>query len=101
LGGEKVSVATGIVSNISNPAGATQDATATSTDSVSVTKLSVIKTDVPAPAKALGSILVNLSGDVVGIRAIVAGVSDTSFISSSIISSALKLATKPQPSLIQ
>ena len=99
LGGEKVSVAVGIVSNISHAGiASSQDAVATSTDAVSASKPLIIKTDISAPGKTLGAILVNLSGDVVGIRAIIAGNSDTSFISSSIISSAIKLATKTSSS---
>lgn len=93
LGGEKVSVATGIVSNISGAA-ASSDGTATSTSASDTLANQTIKTDVAIPGKTLGGVLVNLSGDVVGIRATIAGFSDTLFISSSIINSTIKAMGK-------
>ncbi|MDO8482405.1 MAG: hypothetical protein Q7S86_01140, partial [bacterium] len=83
--GDKVSVATGIVSNISyNKASGSQDATATSTDT-SASSSRVIKTDVFAPDEALGAVLVNLSGDVVGIRALSAGSANNLFLSANLV----------------
>ncbi len=79
LGGEKTSVATGIVSNIAHPA------TDTSTDSTAVSGGSIITTDISVPGKALGGILVNLSGSVVGIRALTAGTDDNLFLPSTLV----------------
>ncbi|MBI2475963.1 MAG: trypsin-like peptidase domain-containing protein [Candidatus Taylorbacteria bacterium] len=89
LGGEKVSVATGIVSNLSQSEQkpVSQDGAATSTSKSSTGQ--IIKTDISAPAKALGAILVNLSGDVVGIRALTAGSADNLFLAASLVAKAL------------
>ncbi|MDO8591013.1 MAG: serine protease [bacterium] len=98
LGGDKVSVATGIVSNISyNKASGSQDATATSTDT-SASSSRVIKTDVFAPDEALGSVLVNLSGDVVGIRALSAGSANNLFLSANLVIKAMGKITVPSVS---
>lgn len=85
LGGEKISVATGIVSNISH----TGNTTASSTDATAISNSSIIKTDITVPGKALGGILVNLSGAVVGIRAVSAGYSDNLFVPASLVSKAI------------
>ena len=63
LGGEKLSVATGIVSNFSQASGSTA---ATSTESAKISQ--IIKTNIPHLSKTPGTILINLSGDVVGIQ---------------------------------
>ncbi|MSU55265.1 MAG: serine protease [Candidatus Taylorbacteria bacterium] len=91
LGGEKVSVATGIVSNLSEKLGDTSvSSTATSTaDIVALKNSQIIKTDIHTIGKTLGSILVNLSSDVVGIRAISAGEGDNFYIPSGAIVAAL------------
>jgi hypothetical protein len=81
MGGEKISVATGIVSNIS---GLTNTEGMASTTE-SVIKSSVIKTDIIAPSKSIGSVLVNLSGDVVGMRNPKFGSNDNLFISATLI----------------
>src|SRR3989338_6714492 len=75
LGGEKISVATGIVSNLSPDGQATDSKensktgadTAGSAPTTVINK--IITTNAPVPGKTLGGILVNLSGGVVGIRA--------------------------------
>lgn len=99
LGGEKISVATGIVSNLEAPASASElqgasssGSSDTNTASVSL-GLKIIKTDISAPAKSLGGILVNLSGEVVGIRLSSAGDADNLFLSANAITQAIsKLA---------
>ncbi|MES2087462.1 MAG: serine protease [Patescibacteria group bacterium] len=88
LGGEKIAVATGIVSNISY-----DGAVGTTTPSKQESKISTIKTDASVPNKALGGILVNLSGDVVGIHVTAAGTLDNVFLPSAVISSA-KVSSK-------
>lgn len=71
LSGEKVSVATGIVSSL-YPSGATSVASSTS--------VTLIQTDIRGGEKNPGAILVNLSGDVVGIRTTSSGVSANIFL---------------------
>ncbi len=103
LGGEKISVATGIVSNLSGGVAAPQGGAATSTDSVSsasapkVSNGQTIKTDVSVPGKAFGGILVNLSGDVVGIRALSAGNADNLFLAANFVTKAMGKITPPSP----
>ncbi len=101
LGGEKVSVATGIVSNISQseiPASAdTATATASTTPASKNSTGQIIKTDMSAPGKTLGGILVNLSGDVVGIRTLSAGNADNSFLTASAISKLLQNQIPAKP----
>lgn len=89
LGGEKVSVATGIVSNLSDK---TMSDTATSTVS-SETKPQIIKTDIHAGVKISGTVIVTLSGDVVGMKTVSAGNADNLFLSSSAITKAISKST--------
>jgi hypothetical protein len=88
LGGEKISVATGIVSNLTENEAGGAAGLATSTPSVS-TKPQIIKTDILSGDKILGSILINLSGDVVGINAASTGKASNLYLSSSAITKLL------------
>lgn len=96
LGGEKVSVATGIVSNLSEIGGTTAVVSAATGTAGTAEKSAeqIIQTDIQTIGKTPGAILVNLSGDVVGIRTMVAGNSNSSFISSAIINSVIKAMEK-------
>jgi len=90
LGGEKISVATGIVSNLSGSATTDTLGSATSTTSTpSEVKPKIIKTDILSSGKTLGNIIVNLSGDVVGIRTASSGNTDNLYMPASLISQAL------------
>jgi hypothetical protein len=94
LGGEKISVDTGIVSSLSGnaaPSAADGAASATSTTAINA-KPRIIKTNILSDGKILGSILVNLSGDVVGIKTVSAGSADNPYLSASAIT---KMLSKP------
>lgn len=112
LGGDKVSVAVGIVSNLAAaqsaaaPAPADSAVSATSTDTTAANppasaKNQIIKTDVSAPGKALGGILVNLSGDVVGVRLASAGNSDNLFLPAGLVAKAVAKSATPASSSAQ
>ncbi len=94
LGGEKVSVETGIVSNLSAFDGSAASETATSTPATSKGGHQIIKTDIRTVGKTHGAILVNLSGEVVGIRTTSAGSADNLFLPANFIS----IATTQKPS---
>lgn len=88
LGGEKVSVATGIVSNLSDMTSIFKTSeTSTTTPDGGAGKAShrLIKTDIYGVGKTLGAIIANLSGDVVGIRTVSAGVADNVFLPASLV----------------
>lgn len=90
LGGEKVYVATGIVSNLSDtPDTLVDSVTASSTNASAKAAPRVITIDIHGVGKTLGAIIANLSGEVVGIRAISAGVADNLFLPASIIAKAV------------
>ena len=89
LGGEYVSVATGIVSNISQKSedsGSIGLATSTAISAKNSTQ--IIKTDIRNAGKIVGSILVNLSGEVVGIH-LSSIEADNAFLSVAVISNAI------------
>ena len=92
MGGDKISVATGIVSNLSVLANS--DSAASSTPNGVSKTIQVIKTDTDTVGKFPGSILVNLSGDVVGIHAGSVVSSDSAFLSANAIFQALAASTK-------
>ena len=92
LGGEKISVATGIVSNLSDMTDvsvSSADATSTSDTIVKKNKPKLIQTNVHDIGKTAGSIIANLSGEVVGIRASAAGEADNFFLPASLITGAI------------
>ncbi|KKU67421.1 MAG: hypothetical protein UX89_C0015G0012 [Parcubacteria group bacterium GW2011_GWA2_47_16] len=99
LGGEKVSVATGIVSNLSDvPSASTSATDATSTPATSSRNSHrLIQTDINSVGKTFGSIIVNLSGDVVGIRTVSAGTATNVFLPASLISSAIAQSAVSTP----
>ncbi|MDO8482199.1 MAG: serine protease [bacterium] len=104
LGGEKVSVATGIVANLSDmPDTSTATTEATSTPNIPSTKSShrLIQTDISSVGKTFGSIIANLSGDVVGMRTVSAGTSASVFLPASLISTAIAKNAVSTPSTIK
>ncbi len=93
LGGEKVSVATGIVSNLSDMSGSSAATNATSTpNSSNKDNARLIQTDIHSVGKTLGAIIANLSGDVVGIRTRSAGSADNIFLPVSLITNSITKA---------
>ena len=100
LGGEKVFVATGIVSNLSDtPIASTATTGATSTPNSASAQNShrLILTDISSVGKTLGSIIANLSGDVVGIRTTSSGDAHNVFLPVSLITDAIAQAAVPTP----
>lgn len=98
LGGEHVSVATGIISNLSDKklgvAGMGDIATSTVSSIVKVGN-QIITTDIHGIGKSVGSILVSLSGDVVGIRILAVGSGDNVYLGASAITEQIAKITAP------
>ncbi len=88
LGGEHVSVATGIISNLADKKVVGEVAPqATSTDAVAEKVVGKITTtDLRSIGKTSGSIIVNLSGDVVGVKTSATGYGDNAYISANLVS---------------
>lgn len=87
LGGEHVSIATGIISNLSDKKVSGDAASqATSTDAVSGKVIGKITTtDLRNIGKTFGSIIVNLSGDVVGIKSSATGYGENVYIPANMV----------------
>ncbi|MCR4311359.1 MAG: serine protease [Candidatus Taylorbacteria bacterium] len=91
LGGDRLTVATGIISNLSQKKTSGE---VVSTTTPAQTPLQIVTTDIRGVGKSTGSILVNLSGEVIGIRLLSAGGADNAFLSANAIGSLLSKMTE-------